>query len=583
MKKIFTLLVVMMMGICSWAEEVTINFDNDYQTLFPTLTGVSSGSGENYVSDGDFTDVTVSTPVNGVMVIVAPDEDAKTPSRIWSGSPRLRMYSGSFSVVSTSGPITKIEFTGHNTNFNLTPVTGSLEGKTWTSTNQTDQTVVFMVAKNTQINSIVVTIGDGGEVNPGDDDDDDDDAAGFLDDFKFTSGSITDNGNQVLFDFSGYVKDKDYEVTAQIDLGFENDICNSCVLKVTYPSEELAQAKYQDYVANAEKDGIIDVKIEGKTVTIVCEDYIGLSKIVVKSMFKVLLELDQETGNGTLEKPISPVMANVVAGALESGEITDFDIYVKGIIADIKYTFNEQYGTATFFISKDGKNDYTFQAYSVYYLENKPWVEGNTQIKVGDEVIICGKLTNYKGTPETASKQAYIYSLNGVTKNENGDDPTPEVKEIGIAEALNIIAALEDGKTTSEEYLVKGVVTSIKEVSTNYGNATFNIADNATDDADKQVTVFRAKGFDNEKIEDENIIKVGDEVVVKGKLQKFVKNGEMTPEVSSCYIYSVNGNTAIANVIATRKQSVIYNLAGQRVNTMGRGLYIVNGKKVIVR
>lgn len=37
--------------------------------------------------------------------------------------------------------------------------------------------------------------------------------------------------------------------------------------------------------------------------------------------------------------------------------------------------------------------------------------------KAGDEVIICGKLVNYKGnTPETAANNSFIYSLNGKTK-----------------------------------------------------------------------------------------------------------------------------------------------------------------------
>ena len=36
---------------------------------------------------------------------------------------------------------------------------------------------------------------------------------------------------------------------------------------------------------------------------------------------------------------------------------------------------------------------------------------------VGDEVVICGKLVNYKGnTPETVANKSYIYSLNGNTK-----------------------------------------------------------------------------------------------------------------------------------------------------------------------
>ena len=82
----------------------------------------------------------------------------------------------------------------------------------------------------------------------------------------------------------------------------------------------------------------------------------------------------------------------------------------------MKYTFSAKYGTATFNISDDGKAGNDFIIYSTLYLENKKWVEGKENVKVGDEVIICGKLTNYNGTLETASKQSYLYSLNGKTK-----------------------------------------------------------------------------------------------------------------------------------------------------------------------
>ena len=35
---------------------------------------------------------------------------------------------------------------------------------------------------------------------------------------------------------------------------------------------------------------------------------------------------------------------------------------------------------------------------------------------VGDDVVVKGQLTLYKGTYETASKKAWIYSLNGATE-----------------------------------------------------------------------------------------------------------------------------------------------------------------------
>jgi len=36
-------------------------------------------------------------------------------------------------------------------------------------------------------------------------------------------------------------------------------------------------------------------------------------------------------------------------------------------------------------------------------------------LKVGDEVIILGNITNYNGTYETAQGKNYLYSLNGKT------------------------------------------------------------------------------------------------------------------------------------------------------------------------
>jgi hypothetical protein len=163
---------------------------------------------------------------------------------------------------------------------------------------------------------------------------------------------------------------------------------------------------------------------------------------------------DTPSGSGTLDDPYNPAKAAEVASALESGAYTDSNVYIKGKISSIKYEFSAKYGTATFNISEDDTtSSLEFQCYNVYYLENKAWVEGNTQIKVGDEVIIYGKLTNYNGTPETASKQAYIYSLNGNTENEVGDT---EYAEKTISEMID---AAEDSiyVQTQEEVLVAAI------------------------------------------------------------------------------------------------------------------------------
>lgn len=397
--------------------------------------------------------------------------------------------------------------------------------------------------------------------------------------YNISSGSITEKDGQVIVDFKG--TNQNQEITGNMVFEFgENKLCTKCTVVVTFPTEELAQAAY-----NAAKGDDEPATIDGKTVSVIlAKDVSMMSKILVKSMMKMLID-GEKSGLGTsLEDLMTPNQANVLGGILQKDVASDMDFYIKGKIAKIKYEFSAQYGTATFFISADGNNDYTFQCYSVYYLENKPWVEGNTQIKVGDEVIICGKIVNYQGnTPETVSKQAYIYSLNGVTKNEGGENPQPsdEVKEVTVAKALEIVNALENGKTTSEEYVITGIVTTIDEISTNYGNATFDIADNAGDAA--ILKVYRAKDAEGQKITDENIVKVGDTVKVQGKLQKYVKNDVVTPEVASgCKILTVNGkSTGITSIKSDDADAPLFNLAGQRVDASYKGVVIKNGKKML--
>ena len=397
--------------------------------------------------------------------------------------------------------------------------------------------------------------------------------------YNISSGSITEKDGQVIVDFKG--TNQNQEITGNMVFEFgENKLCTKCTVVVTFPTEELAQAAYNAAMGDDEP-----ATIDGKTVSVILtKDVSMMSKILVKSMMKMLID-GEKSGLGTsLEDLMTPNQANVLGGILQKDAASDMDFYIKGKIAKIKYEFSAQYGTATFFISADGNNDYTFQCYSVYYLENKPWVEGNTQIKVGDEVIICGKIVNYQGnTPETVSKQAYIYSLNGVTKNEGGENPQPsdEVKEVTVAKALEIINALESGKTTSEEYVITGIVTTIDEISTNYGNATFDIADNAGDAA--ILKVYRAKDAEGQKITDENIVKVGDTVKVQGKLQKYVKNDVVTPEVASgCKILTVNGkSTGITSIKSDDADAPLFNLAGQRVDASYKGVVIKNGKKML--
>ena len=107
---------------------------------------------------------------------------------------------------------------------------------------------------------------------------------------------------------------------------------------------------------------------------------------------------------------------------------------------------------------------------------------------------------------------------------------TPETAYT-VAEAQDLIQAGEGLETS---VYVKGVITKIDEVSTQYGNATYYINDTETEEG--QLQVFRGYYLDGEKFTDKNQILVGDEVVVYGQLTLY---GGETPEIINSHIYSL--------------------------------------------
>lgn len=152
-----------------------------------------------------------------------------------------------------------------------------------------------------------------------------------------------------------------------------------------------------------------------------------------------------------------------------------------------------------------------------------------------------------------------------------------------VAEALAEIEAMGIGKTAAEKTYTKGKVVAISEIATSYKNATFTISDDGQPTS--TVTVFRAKGLNNADITDANYIQPGDNVVIYGKLQNYNQGGTSVPEISSCYIYSINGDTGIDELKAANAKfdGKMYNAAGQLVNKGYKGLVIMNGKKVVLK
>ena len=121
---------------------------------------------------------------------------------------------------------------------------------------------------------------------------------------------------------------------------------------------------------------------------------------------------------GTAEKPFTASEANAIFGSLMNDSITSTDWYVKGKVVSIKEQFGTQYGNATFYISEDGTENNQFYIYRAYYLGNTRYAGQETVLNVGDDVVVCGKITNYRGYKlETLPLKAYVVSINGETSN----------------------------------------------------------------------------------------------------------------------------------------------------------------------
>ncbi len=131
------------------ATSAMFDFDKDYATLFPSLNGGTSSSSS---TAGDITEDLTAT-VDGVSLTVSAAESG-TANRIWNGSPRLRMYSGTLTISAPANAvITELTISQGKWNSGNTADTGTLTSTNWTGN---AQTVVITIAGNTQFKSIDV-------------------------------------------------------------------------------------------------------------------------------------------------------------------------------------------------------------------------------------------------------------------------------------------------------------------------------------------------------------------------------------------------------------------------------------------
>ena len=247
-------------------------------------------------------------------------------------------------------------------------------------------------------------------------------------------------------------------------------------------------------------------------------------------------------GSGTEADPYNVAAVKAKTETLADGESIK-DVYTKGYICQIdEIDITGTYGNSTYWISDDaeGKSG-KYEVYRGVGLGGQKFNEaGATIIKEGDLVIIKGTIKNFRGTTPEYDAGSILVELNGVPAGGGGGTTPTETlgtkdAPLSIAQALELINKLADKAESDKFAFVKGKVVKVTTNQANfdqYGNLNYLISEDGTENG-STITVYSGDGLNGAKFSGPGDLAQGDEVIVYGKLYKYVNNsGKVTPEIN---------------------------------------------------
>lgn len=248
---------------------------------------------------------------------------------------------------------------------------------------------------------------------------------------------------------------------------------------------------------------------------------------------------------GTAENPINVAKALEVINGLEDGKSISEDAYVKGTVVSVDF-YDSNHKSITYYIADDANATTKLQVYSGKGLNGADFA-AKEDLSVGAIVVVKGKLKKYVKNGTTTPEIDQGSSIVSITNN--GGTPTPSGDEGSIdapktvAEVLSVINGMEEGATTSVNYFVKGKVAKVSTAAEDIGPSStsgkkykdINYYISADGSETNTIYVYRGKNLNNTDFTSADQLKVGDEVIVYGKLQKYKNNttGDIVPEIAS--------------------------------------------------
>lgn len=187
------------------------------------------------------------------------------------------------------------------------------------------------------------------------------------------------------------------------------------------------------------------------------EKYFGSAGLKNVSKYSFTFPIDDEdvpagdpTGTGTKDDPWNVAAALQFIKALSKSDSPADEFYTAGKISEVVKM--GQSGSIQFKMSDDGTANNELLVYYCDNLGKKPFA-ALTDLKVGDEVIVCGKVKNYNGNTPEYNSGSYLVYLNGESEYpEGGDTPggdTPGGDTPGGGGEYMSIASLPSTITTN--------------------------------------------------------------------------------------------------------------------------------------
>ena len=309
----------------------------------------------------------------------------------------------------------------------------------------------------------------------------------------------------------------------------------------------------------------------------------------------------------TPEKAYTVAEAIALIGNTSAEQLAAEKVYVKGVVSKVD-SYNSTYKSITYWL--DGNS---FEVYSGRALGNEDFSEevGINAVEVGAKVVICGHIKQYKTTYEF-DKENYLVSYTAPERASlPATDGTANYATFSSDRPVEFVDA-----TVYAVNVVNGVL-QLNEVTSKQVPADTGVLLKSEKETAPYFYIDEAATIDNNLLKPASLMPASQEMSGSDKFYKLAydnyeaktglgfywgaeNGGVFTVKVGTAYLAvpavpavpntaSVKGflldgtPTAIEGVEAENNTDVIYNLSGQRVQKAQRGLYIVNGKKLMVK